>query len=626
MMFHRLILPLTFAVFSTPLFAQPIPETRDVPYPGIMTLNIDATDTARGIFRVAQTVPVETAGPMVLLFPEWLPGAHAPRGQIEKLAGITIKAGAKTLPWTRDATNVFAFHIEVPEGTRSLAVSMQFLSATEENQGRIVVTPDMMNLQPNSMSLYPAGYATRRIPVSMAVTWPAGWKAAGALRPIATSGNNVRYETTDYETLVDSPMFAGKHFRAEVLAPGVMLNMFADNAKDLAATPAQIDAHKRLVDQSFKAFGSRPFDHYDLLLALSDQMGSIGLEHHRSSENGVNPEYFTDWNAGPGRRSLLPHEFAHSWIGKYRRPAGQAVSDFSTPLINDLLWAYEGQDQIWGYILGARSGLFSKQDTLDAFASIAANQDVRRARDWRDVLDTTRDPIITARRPKGWTSYQRSEDYYNEGLLIWLEIDGLLRQKTGGIRSLDDFVRLFLGGVDGQVIVKPFTFEEIATTLSMLAPHDWASFLKQRITEKQPNAPLNGLTLGGYRLVFNEEPTAFFKDVEKRAGEVNLVYSLGMTIGKAGHLNQVIWDGPAFNAGLTIAAEIIAVNGRTYSDTVIREAVTAAKGGKDPIRLIVKSGREVREVSVQWNGGLRYPRLEKIGPGESGIDRLLTPH
>jgi predicted metalloprotease with PDZ domain len=625
MMTYRLIAPLMLAALSTTAFAQPIPEARDVPYPGTLTLNIDATDTARGIFRVNQTIPVEKSGPMVLLFPEWLPGAHSPRGQIEKLAGLAIKAGTKTLQWRRDAGDVFAFHIFVPEGTRTLSLSFQFLSATEDNQGRIVVTPDMMNLQPNSMSLYPAGFATRRIPVSMSVTWPTGWKAAGALRPVATTGSTVRYETADYETLVDSPMFAGRHFKSEPLAAGVTLNIVADDAKNLVTTPAQIEAHKKLVEQAFKAFGSRPFDRYDFLLALTDQMGSIGLEHHRSSENGVNPEYFTDWNAGPGRRNLLPHELAHSWIGKYRRPAGHMVDDFRTPLVNDLLWAYEGQDQLWGYVLGARSGLFTKQETLDALANIAANQDVRRARDWRDVADTTRDPIITARRPKGWTSYQRSEDYYNEGLLIWLEIDGMLRQKTGGVRSIDDFARIFLGGIDGKHIAKPYTLEEIAGTLASLAPHDWKGFITQRLEEKQPNAPLNGLTLGGYRLTYSEEPTAFFKDIEKRANEVNLVYSLGMTVGKAGHLNQVIWDGPAFNAGLTTATEIIAVNGRAYADAVIREAVTAAKGGKDPIRLIVKSGREVREVQLQWNGGLRYPRLEKIDTAEGGIDRLLTP-
>jgi predicted metalloprotease with PDZ domain len=613
-------------LLATPAQSQPIPDAKDMHFPGTMTLNVDATDTARGIFRVNQTIPVWQSGPMVLLFPEWLPGSHAPRGQIEKLAGLVIKTGGKTLQWKRDAQDVYAFHINVPSGARQLDVSFQFLSATEDNQGRIVVTPEMMNLQPNSVSLYPAGYATRRIPVSMTVTWPAGWKAATALRPVgALTGNVVKYQTVDYETLVDSPIFAGKHFRAEPLGQGVMLNIVADDAKFLAATPAQIDAHKRLVDQAIKAFGARQFDHYDFLLALTDQMGSIGLEHHRSSENGVNPEYFTDWNVGPGRRNLLPHEFAHSWIGKYRRPAGQMVSDFRTPLVNDLLWAYEGQDQFWGYVLGARSGLFSKQETLDALASIAANQDNRPARDWRDVADTTRDPIITARRPKGWVSYQRSEDYYNEGLLIWLEMDGMIRAKTAGAKSIDDFARVFLGGTDGDYRAKGYSLDEIAATLNSIAPHDWKGFITQRLEEKAASAPLNGLELGGYRLTYVEEPSSFIKDNERRSTEVNLSWSLGMVVGKGGHLNAVIWDGLAFNAGLTVASEILAVNGRVYSDAVLRDAVTAAKGGTVPIRLIIKNGREVKEVSLPAYGGHRYPKLVKIGDGEGGIDRLLAP-
>lgn len=613
------------ALLSTLAAAQTIPEARDIAFPGTLTLEVDATDTDQGIFKVRQIVPVATTGPMTLLFPEWLPGNHAARGQIEKLAGLVIKANGKVLEWKRDAVDVYAFHIDVPAGARQLEVSFKFLSATEPDQGRIVVTPDMMNLQWQSVSLYPAGWFTRRIPVSASVTWPAGWKAATALRPASSTGNIVRYQTVDYETLVDSPVFAGRHFRAEPLSANVTLNVVADQAKYLAATPAQIDAHKRLVDQAVKLFGMMPFDHYDFLLALTDQMGSIGLEHHRSSENGVNPEYFIDWNSGPGRRNLLAHEFTHAWAGKYRRPAGQMVTDFRTPLVNDLLWGYEGQDQFWGYVLGARSGLFSKQETLDALANIAATQDIRRGRDWRDLEDTTRDPIITPRRPKGWVSYQRSEDYYNEGMLVWLEVDATLRARTRGEKGMDDFAKSFFAGPDGKWEARGFTLEEIASKLNALSPYDWAGFLKARLSEKQPNAPLSGLTLGGYRLIYTSEPTPFFRDTEKRGGELNLAFSLGMSVGKGGHVSSIIWDGPAFNAGLTTAAEIVAVNGRVYSDEVLREAVTTAEGGKDPIRLIVRTGQRVREVPVQWNGGLRYPRLERIGLGDGSLDLLLAP-
>jgi predicted metalloprotease with PDZ domain len=299
------------------------------------------------------------------------------------------------------------------------------------------------------------------------------------------------------------------------------------------------------------------------------------------------------------------------------------VPDFRTPLQNDLLWVYEGQTQFWGYVLGARSGLYTKQETLDSLAVIAAALDVRRARDWRALQDTTNDPVITARRPKGWTSWQRSEDYYNEGLLIWLEVDALIRNQTGGARSIDDFAKAFFGGNDGIFAPQPYDFDEIVRTLNGVAPYDWAGFLTKRLNEKASGAPLNGLVLGGYRLSYGDEPSTVFRDAEKRASELNLTYSLGLTIGKGGRVNNVVWDGPTFNAGLTTAAEIIAVNGRVYSDDVIKDAIKAAKGGAEPIRLIIKTGDRVRDMPVIWNGGPRYPKLEKTGVGDAGIDLLL---
>ena len=608
----------------------PIPVSQDRPYPGTMLLEVDATDLTRAIFSVKQTIPLAHSGPNVLVLPAWLPGNHAPRGQIEKLAGLVIKAGGKTLEWKRDPFNIFAFHVNVPTGAAKLDVEFKFLSATAEDQGRVVITDAMMNLQWHSVSLYPAGFATSKMPIQAKVKWPAGWKSATALRPTSTTpstaGDTVTYQTVDYETLVDSPVFAGKYFRAEPMGHNVTLNIVADEAKELAAKPEHIEAHRKLVDQSVKLFGTRSWDHYDFLLALTDKMGSIGLEHHRSSENGVNPEYFTEWDAGPGRRNLLPHELVHSWVGKHRRPAGQIVPDFHSPLENSLMWVYEGQTQFWGYVLGARSGLFSKQETLDALGSIAAGLDIRRGRDWRSVDDTTNDPVITARRPKGWVSYQRSEDYYNEGLLIWLEADGMIRSFTGGKRGMDDFARAFFGGKDGDYSAKSFDFDEVARTLNVITPYDWACFLKARLTAKASGAPLNGLILGGYRLAYSDTPTAFFKDAEKRSKELNLTYSLGGSINK-GKLSGVIWDGPLFNAGLAVGQEILAVGDIAYSDDAIKDAIIAAKGSKDPIRLIVKAGDRVRTVTVQWNGGLRYPRLEKDSSviGDGSLDKLLSP-
>ncbi|MBW6524357.1 peptidase M61 [Sphingomonas sp. RHCKR47] len=613
-------------------FNDTIPEAKDARFPGTLQVNVDATDTTRGIFRVTETIPVPAAGHMVLLFPKWLPGAHSPRGEIEKLAGLVFKANGQVIPWTRDPVDVFAFHIQVPASATSVEASFQFISATKGDQGRIVATPTMISMESNSVSLYPAGYFTRQIPVQMTVKYPDGWTAAGALKA-QVSGSTYAYELTNYEILVDSPMLAGKYGRVVPLSSRVNLNLFADDPAELAATPAQIDAHKRLVEQAAKTFGAQHYDHYEFLLSITDQLGGIGLEHHRSSENGVTPGYFTKWDDGPGRRNLLPHEFTHSWDGKFRRGADLWTPDFRVPMRDSLLWVYEGQTQFWGYILQARSGLVTKQDTLDQLAAIAASYDSQRARDWRDLLDTTNDPIISARRPKGWTSWQRSEDYYNEGLLVWMEVDSRLRELSGGKKSIDDFARAFFGVRDGDWGELTYTFEDVAATLNKIQPYDWATLLRQRLTEHAPGAPISGFERNGYRLIYTDTPPPSFKSGESSRKITDLTYSGGLIVSEGeskGAISGVSWGSPAFNAGLTIGSTIVSVNGQPYSADAIKRAIKAAQtqggqAGGTPIQLIVRQQDAYRTVTLDWHGGLRYPRLEKIGKGDSGLDRLLAP-
>ena len=639
----RALLPLASALLAVPSLAQrslpqplpivdSVPAARDVPYPGRLRVAVDTTDTLHGVFKVEETIPVppELAGKkMALLFPKWLPGKHAPRGEIEKLAGLEIRSNGQLLTWTRDPLDVFAFWIAVPAGATALDVRFQFLSATDGPQGRIVVTGDIINLQPNSVSLYPAGWFTRQIPVSLSVTWPQGWQAGSALREASRDGNRVAYQTVDYETLVDSPFLAGRHFAKWDLGQAVTLNVVADDARSLKASPEQIDRHRDLVTQAVRLFGTRQFDHYDLLLSLSEKLGGIGLEHHRSSENGVDTGYFTGWGVGdgkggPGRRNLLPHEFTHSWNGKHRRGADLITPDFRTPMRNSLLWVYEGQTQFWGYVLQARSGLVSVADTLDQLANIAATLDNRPARSWRSLDDTTNDPIITPRAPKGWLSFQRSEDYYNEGLLIWLEADAMIRQMSGGARGLDDFARRFFGTGEGDWGERPYDFASLVAELNAVQPYDWAGHLQRRLTEKAGGAPLKGLDLAGWQLVYTDKPTAAFTDASRR--QLNLLFSGGLLLGLGGKVEQVLWNSAAYDAGLVVGDVLLAVNDLPFSDDVLKAAVAAAKGGTAPIRLIVKTEDRVRSVDCAWTDGLRFPRLERIGTAKpTPLERLLAP-
>ena len=604
-------------------YTDTIPAPRDIPYPGTIKLDVDATDNVQGIFRVKETIPVSGAGPMTLLYPKWLPGAHNPRGEIEKLAGLIIRANGKRLDWTRDQVDVFAFHIDVPAGAKQLDVELQFLSATKSDQGRVVVSPNIMSVQFNSMSLYPAGYFTRQVPVALEVTYPDGWTAVSGL-PARANGATYTYEPTNYEVLVDSPVVAGRYYRQWALTPRIDMNMWADSDAEFAAVkPEYIEAFRHTAEQAVKTFGSQHFDHYEFLHTLSDTIGPIGLEHHRSTEINRPAGYFKGWDGGAPGRNVIPHEFTHSWNGKFRRGADLWTPNFDVPMRDSLLWVYEGQTQFWGYVLQARGGLVSKQDTLDGIALIAATYDTNRARDWRDLVDTTNDPIISSRKPKGWTSWQRSEDYYSEGMLVWLDVDSLLREKSGGKKSIDDFARAFFGVRDGDWGQLTYTFEDVAATLNGIVPWDWAGFLKKRLTEHAPGAPLDGLTRNGYKLVYQPTPPSFFTASEKNRKVVDLSYSIGLIV-KENEVNAVIWDAPAFKAGMTVGATMVAVDGATYSDDKLRAAVLAAKDRKEPIRLTVKKGDRVVDYTIDYHGGPRYPTLQKIGTGETGLDKLLT--
>jgi predicted metalloprotease with PDZ domain len=621
--------PASIASVAAADFSQavPLPAPRDEAYPGAIRLHVDATNTAQRIFNVRATIPA-SPGPLTLLFPQWLPANHAPRGPIDKLAGLIVKAGGQRVEWRRDPVEVYAFHIDVPAGANAVDLEYQYLSPTAGDQGRIVVTPEMLNLQWNTVVLYPAGYYARRIPVEASVKLPDGWQMGTALETASTSGSETTFKPVSLEVLVDSPIFAGRYFARHDLDPKgrsrVTLNIMADEPGQLEAKPEYIAAHRNLVKQADLLFGSRHFDHYDFLLALSDKMGGIGLEHQRSSENGTSSKYFTEWDRRFPSRDLLPHEYSHSWNGKYRRPADLWTPNYNVPMRDSLLWLYEGQTQYWGYVLAARAGLWTKQQALDALASTAALYDHRIGREWKPLQDTTNDPITSARRPQPWSSWQRSEDYYSEGLLMWLDVDTVLRERTNGRRSLDDFAKAFFGQQDGEWEKQAtYTFEDVVAFLNELAPNDWRTFLRQRLDGHGPGAPLDGVSRGGYRLVYTEEPTDLVKTLESQRRVIDLSYSLGASVDSDGRLASVVWDGALFKAGLTIGARIIAVNGKAYDSDRMKAAVKDTKSGKK-VELIVRAGDDVRALTVDYSGGLRYPRLERVEKTPARFDDIVA--
>ncbi|MGI8841612.1 MAG: M61 family metallopeptidase [Caulobacteraceae bacterium] len=607
----------------------PIAAPRDAPYPGAIRLAVDATDLTHAIFNVRETIPVAGPGPMTLLYPKWIPGNHSPTGPIDKLAGLVVTAGGQPVAWRRDPVDVYAFHLDVPAGATALDLSFQFLSPVSTREGRVMMTPDMLSLQWDTVVLYPAGYFARQIAVEPSVRLPEGFTAATALEPATATGAATAFKATTFNTLLDSPLIAGRYFKRFDLDPGgpapVHLDVIADRPDELAATAGEVAAHQALVKQAYKLFASHHYGHYDFLLSLSDKMGGIGLEHHQSSEDGTIPKYFTEWDKTPAGRDLLAHEYTHSWNGKFRRPADLWTPNFNVPMRDSLLWVYEGQTQYWGYVLAARSGLISRQDALDAIAMVAATYDHRAGRIWRDLEDTTNDPIIAMRRPLSWVSWQRAEDYYSEGQLVWLDADTLIRKLSGGKRSLDDFAKAFFGVDNGSFVTRTYTFDDVAAALNAVQPYDWAAFLHARLRGHGPGAPLDGVARGGYRLTYTPVESDFLASAEKERKITDFSFSLGLTVGKEGMLTDVAWDGPAFKAGLTAGTQIVAVNGEAYDPDDLKDAVKAARGATAPITLLVKDNGRFRAVAIDYHGGLRYPHLEAAGAGKASLDDILRP-
>lgn len=621
-------IPATLSAPTAVPLSRQVPDAVDTPYPGgTIAIDIDATDTVRGVYRITQTVPVtaETRR-LTLLFPQWLPGNHAPRGPLAELVDVTFTSGGQLLRWKRDPLEPNAFHIDLPAGTREVVAKFIHTSPLQSSEGRITMTQEMVNLQWEKMTLYPAGHYVRQIRVRPSVTVPAGWEVAGALDGLKREGNRWSWGEHSYEVLVDSPLFAGKHFRKWDLGQNVTLNVIADKPEQLAAKPEQIELHRNLITEARLAFGANHFDRYEFLLALTDRMGSIGLEHHRSSENQLEPGAFTDWDRFEFDRNLLPHEYAHSWIGKYRRPARLWTPDYRQPMQDDLLWTYEGQDQFWGTVLAARSGLQGKDMVLGLLATWAGTFAEQPGRRWRSVEDTGHDPIFAARKPKPFPSLSRNEDYYAEGALIWLEIDQIIRQGTGGKKSIDDFAKLFFGMRDGDWGQLTYENDEIITKLNQVYPHDWAGLIEQRINTPGQPAPVRGIELGGYKLVWKDYPNPFVRDVMADSKVLNLTHSIGLVIDKDARVTATWWDSPAFKAGIVTGATVLAVNGVAYTPDELRNAITAAKTG-GPLDLLVKRGDRFITYKLDYTGGLRWPWLERAAPGTAptGLDQLLMP-
>ena len=621
----------------------PIAAPVDKPYLAPIELTVDASNVVDRVEHIHEDIPVEREAregkdgrDMVLLYPEWIPGDHAPSGPLQNLGGIITTVDGQRVQWVRDRVSVYAFHIPLPKGAKTVGLDFDYLSAIKPSAGRVEFSDAIVDLEWNEVVMYPAGYFSRDIPVNTTLKLPQGWKYATALETASDDNGTVKFQRTTLNTLVDSPLYAGLYYARLDLSPAptdtVHINIFGDTAEDVVSPPEAVDGFKKLTLEADKLYGSHHYNHYDFLLLVSDKVGGVGLEHHQSSEDGWPADYLTEWKNGVLDRDLLGHEYTHSWDGKFRRPADLWTPNFNVPMRDDLLWVYEGMTQYWGNILTARAGMRTPEETRDILARTAAGFADSRGRDWRPLVDTTNQEIVSHRRPVSWVSYQRPEDYYTEGMLIWLDADTKIRELTGDKKSLDDFCKKFLGVYNGSFITDQYTLEDVVKDLNTVAPYDWNGFFQERVYDLHPQVPMGGFTQGGYKLVYTDKPVEWMVKEYAAFGAADFSTSLGFSVGggrreagASGTIANVSWDSPAFKAGITPGMGLISVNGTAYTAKVLTAAILAAERDKKPLQLQFKDGEQYRTVAVPYFDGMRYPTLERVDGTPDRLDDILAP-
>jgi len=593
-------------------------------------LMVDATSAPEKILHATLQIPTGS-GETTLVYPEWIPGEHGPTGPIVDLTGVEFFANGQRVTWRRDLKDMYMFHVTVPPGVKTLEARLDLVlpAPPQGFSSGASATARLDVISWNQLVLYVPGRNTKDIPFVASLKLPAGWHYGTAL-PVANEDNGqINFKQVSLTELVDSPVLAGRHFRRIPLTPEGPIQHFIDMAADSDAAlemPAEtIDEYKHLIAETGALYGARHYRDYHFLLTLSDHVAHFGLEHHESSDDRVGERTLIDdderWLAG----GLLPHEMTHSWNGKYRRPKGLATPDYQQPMEGDLLWVYEGLTQYLGEILAARSGLWTKQQFLDEAAETAATLDHTPGRSWRPLQDTADAAQILYGAPAEFESWRRGVDYYPEGFLIWLEADTVIRQKTNGQKSMNDFCHLFHGGQSGPPMVVPYTFDDVVNTLNQVVPNDWRKFLRDRLDTYGPGAPLGGITNGGWKLIYDNNASKLTKDVEKTRHFVDARFSIGLALDDKGAIHDVIMNSIAWKAGIAPGMELMAVNGRRFTPDILREALEAGKGNGPNLDLLVVNGDFFKSVTLNYHDGEKYAHLVRDESKPDILSDIIKP-
>ena len=624
---------LELGVLGSALAALGLPSaTAAATLTGTAHVQVDAREMPRGILKVHLQLPVRP-GPLTLVYPKWLPGRHSPSGPITDLAGPVLHSGTERIAWRRDDVDMYAFHLEVPAGASLLDADFEVLTSPRPDgavnglEAPRTATESLAILEWHQAVLYPADSNTDELRYQAEVRLPTGWKYATALRGAQEGPQGVRFEPTSLTTLIDSTLIAGRYLESFELggSPPVRLHIAADSAGSLHVTPETLEHYRRLVAEAQALYGSAHYRHYDFLYVLTDQIMPDGLEHHESSDNRSPQRTFLDDDVRRAEANLLPHEYTHSWNGKYRRPAGLATRNYQDPMRTELLWVYEGLTEYLGDVLAARSGLLTPEEFRSELAHDFAGLKTHSARSWRSLEDATIAAQLLYVQPRDWAArLRRQEDFYHESALLWLEADTLIRRLSGGRRSLDDFCARFLGGTDGgpggAPTVRPYDLEEVVSTLNAVQPYDWRKFWEERVQRAGAELPEAGLIQSGWRPELTAQPAVMHRAHEADDRDTDLRFSLGFYVSDDGTIEDVIPGSPGDAAGLGSLDRLIGVNGRRWSRDELHDVLEGSLRGATTVTLVADKNGVYRSVDLHYDGGPREPHLVRV----EGSADLLT--
>ena len=605
-----------------------------------MRVRFDATELPRGLLRseveLAVPEPIRSGGgPLALWFPKWVPGAHGPAGSVEEVVWLSIRTGAgDTVRWRRTPGEVYRVVAEVPEGTRRLAVELRVAAGGGGAGTGVAAGPGIGVINPGAAIVYRERDSASSVDVGVSLVLPEGWHAATALEPVpgASRRSEIVYRPDTLRAVVDAPIVIGRHMRTYDLigpdapdgTPPHRLRMVSESPDGVDIHPDLLASYRAMVSEASALFGSHPFDSFDVLVASTDELGRTGLEHGRSTLNVLPPTVFDrpEINAW-WDRLLIPHEYVHAWVGKYRRPAGMATGDYHTPKDTELLWVYEGLTQYLGQVLEARSGLMSRDEFVDALHDQVTGLRAQQGRQWRPLIDTALASRLL-RSPSGpWAGLKRNQAYYFEGALFWLEADALIRRETGGARSLDDFCRVFFARGPGDPAVKSYSRRDVIGALERVHAHDWDRFFRERVERVTPELPMGAIAGMGYRFELAGEPQRAASG-RPLGSPLAQPEGIGLVLIGDGQVRSVTLGSAADRAGLAPGMRIVGVGDLVFGAGAWRKAIERAQqtGG---VPVTVRIGDRLERREIAYDGGLRYVRIERDPGREDVLGQILAP-